>query len=40
MVLTALLTLTATGDDDGQHLNSVRQRRVAEALLPFLARLP
>lgn len=26
--------------DDGQHLNSVGQRRVAEALLTFLARLP
>ncbi len=62
MVLTAVLTLTATGlaedivqhaasrrsffghpsedSDAGQHLDSVGQRRVAQALLTFLARSP
>ena len=35
-----LPALVAEYSDDGQHLNSVGQRRVAEALLTFLARLP
>ena len=35
-----LPALISEYSDDGQHLNSVGQRRVAEALLTFLARLP
>lgn len=35
-----LPALVAEFSDDGQHLNSVGRRRVAEALLTFLARLP
>lgn len=35
-----LPALVAEYSDDGQHLNSVGRRRVAEALLTFLARLP
>lgn len=36
----SLPALVAEYSDDGQHLNPVGQRRVAEALLTFLARLP
>ncbi len=35
-----LPALVAEYSDDGQHLNTVGQRRVAEALLTFLSRLP
>ena len=35
-----LPALATEYSDDGQHLNSVGQRRVAEALLTFLARVP
>ncbi len=36
----SLPALVAEYSDDGQHLNTVGQRRIAEALLTFLARLP
>ncbi len=36
----SLPALVAEYSDDGQHLNTVGQRRIAEALLTFLARSP